>query len=228
MVGNERNTDPAGDAGVIPQTVPATRRIGAEGSETRARIVAATEQVLRDEGYAAASTRRVAIVAGLKPSLVHYYFPTTEDLLLAVFRRGAAVSDAMIEDALASPDPVRALWRFFADTSRTGLTMEFMALAIHREAIREEIVRHSHAMRERQAKLFETLLGEKLDAIGAPAGISVIMAGIGRALVMEGGLGISAGHAEAHAMVEAWLDRLLPDTSEAASILTSASNNAEH
>lgn len=186
------------------------RRVGAESSETRARIVAATEQVLREEGYAAASTRRVAIVAGLKPSLVHYYFPTTDDLLLAVFRRGAAVSDAMIEEALASPDPVRALWCFFADTSRTALTMEFMALAIHRDAIRAEIVEHSHAMRERQVELFESLLGKRLDAIGAPAGISVIMAGIGRALVMESALGVSAGHAEARAMVDAWLDRLLP------------------
>lgn len=193
--------------------IPSKRRVGGEGSETRARIVAATEQVLRDEGYAAASTRRVAAVAGLKPSLVHYYFPTTDDLLLAVFKRGAAVTDAMIDAALASPDPVRALWRFFADTSRTALTMEFMALAIHRDAIREEIVTHSHAMRARQAALFESLLGEKMAAIGAPSGLSVILAGIGRALVMEGGLGISAGHEEARIMVDTWLDRLLPPPS---------------
>ena len=36
-----------------------------------------------DEGYAAVSTRRVAAKAGLTPPLVHYYFPTTDDLLLA-------------------------------------------------------------------------------------------------------------------------------------------------
>jgi AcrR family transcriptional regulator len=190
------------------------RRVGAETSGTRARIVEATEQVIRDEGYAAASTRRVAQRAGLKPSLVHYYFPTTEDLLLAVFKRGAAVSDAMIERALASDDPVRALWRFFADTSRTALAMEFLALAIHRDGIREEIVRHSDAMRARQTELFERLLGERLGGIGAPAGLSVILAGIGRVLVMESGLGISAGHAEARAIVESWLDRLLPARSE--------------
>ena len=186
------------------------RRIGAESSETRARMVDAAEQVIRDEGYAAASTRRVAQVAGLKPSLVHYYFPTTDDLLFAVFKRGAAQSDAMIEQALASDDPVRALWRFFSDTSRTALTLEFMALAIHREKIRAEIARHSEEMRARQSQLFERLLGERLGAIGAPAGLSLVLAGIGRALVMENGLGVDAGHAEARALVEMWLDRLLP------------------
>ncbi|WP_407073285.1 TetR/AcrR family transcriptional regulator [Sphingomonas sp. LaA6.9] len=193
------------------------RRIGAESSETRARIVEAAEQVIRDEGYAAASTRRVAIHAGLKPSLVHYYFPTTDDLLLAVFRRGAEQSDAMIEQALASDDPVRALWRFFADTSRTALALEFMALANHRKAIRAEIARHSEAMRARQAELFEGLLGDRLaGAEGCgPAGLSLLLAGIGRALVMEGGLGVNAGHAEARAFVDEWLDRLLPPQAEA-------------
>ena len=199
------------------------RRIGAESSETRARIVDATEQVIRDEGYAAASTRRVAIHAGLKPSLVHYYFPTTDDLLLAVFRRGAEQSDAMIEQALASDDPVRALWRFFADTSRTALALEFMALANHRKAIRAEIARHSEAMRARQSELFEQVLGERLAGTDgcAPAGLSLLLAGIGRALVMEGGLGVDSGHVEAREFVERWLDRLLPPTVGAATSLDS-------
>lgn len=198
----------------ITRAMSDKRRVGAESSETRARIVEATEQVIREEGYAAASSRRVAQVAGLKPSLVHYYFPTTDDMLLAVFKRGAAQSDAMIEEALASDDPIRGLWRFFSDTSRTALTMEFMALALHRDGIRAEIARHSDAMRERQADLFRRLLGDRLTAIGQPEGLSVILAGIGRALVMENGLGIHAGHAETRAIVEAWLDRLLEPASQ--------------
>ena len=191
----------------------AKRRIGTESSETRALIIDAAEQVMRDEGYAAASTRRVATRAGLKPSLVHYYFPTTDDLFLAVFKRGAAQSDAMIERALSSDDPLRALWRFFADASRTTLAVEFMALANHRKIIGAEIARHSAAMRARQAALFERLIGERLaDFDGStPAGLSLVLAGIGRALVMEGELGIHAGHAEARAYVEAWLDRLLAE-----------------
>jgi AcrR family transcriptional regulator len=191
--------------------MPPKRRIGNESSETRALIVDTAEQVIREEGYAAASTRRVAIRAGLKPSLVHYYFPTTDDLFLAVFRRGAALSDAMIEQALSSDDPLRALWRFFADTSRTTLALEFVALANHRKVIGAEIARHSEAMRARQVAALEQLIGEKLAASGSgtPAGFSVVLAGIGRALVMEGEMGIRSGHVDAQAFVDAWLDRLL-------------------
>jgi AcrR family transcriptional regulator len=193
-----------------PQTTK--RRIGAESSETRAAIIEATEKVIREEGYAAASTRRVALRAGLKPSLVHYYFPTTDDLLLAVFERGAAQSDGMIEAALATDDPVRALWRFFSDNSRTALSVEYLALAIRRPAIREKIAAHSEAMRKEQIALFEQLLDERLSGPDGcpPAGLSVILAGIGRAIFMEGALGVSTGHSEAAAWVEAWLDRLLP------------------
>ena len=44
---------------------------------------------MRDEGYAAVTSRRVAEQAGLKPQLVHYYFRTMDDLFLEMFRRGA-------------------------------------------------------------------------------------------------------------------------------------------
>ena len=188
------------------------RRIGAESSETRALIIEATELVIREEVYAAASTRRVALRAGLKPSLVHYYFPTTDDLLLSVFERGAAQSDKMIEAAMATGDPVRALWRFFSDDSRTALSVEYLALAIRRPAIRAKVAAHGEAMRTQQIALFERLLGERLTGTDGcpPAGLSVILAGIGRALFMESALGVSSGHSEAAAWVERWLDRLLP------------------
>ena len=100
-------------------TATAKRRIGAESSETRALIIEATEAVIREEGYAAASTRRVALRAGLKPSLVHYYFPTTDDLLLAVFEQGAAQSDKMIEIAVASDGAGKAVEVITAN-ARTG------------------------------------------------------------------------------------------------------------
>jgi len=190
----------------------APRRVGAESSATRALILDAAEQLIRDEGYAAVSTRRVAAKAGLKPSLVHYYFTTTDDLLLAMSKRGAEDSDRMIEQALRSADPVRALWAFLTDPSRTAIAMEFLALANHRKAIRAHMAAHVAAMREREVEIFQSLLGERLagpDGV-APAGLSVVLAGIGRALVMEGGLGVTAGHAEARAFVDQWLDRLAP------------------
>ncbi len=190
----------------------APRRVGAENSATRALILDATEQLIREEGYAAISTRRVAAKAGLKPSLVHYYFTTTDDLLLAMSRRGAEQSDRMIEEALHSDDPIRALWRYLTDPSRIAIAMEFMALANHRDAIRTHMAEHCEAMRQREVEIITKLIGERLsgpDGV-APAGLSVVLAGIGRAMVMEGGLGVTAGHDEARAFVEQWLDKLAP------------------
>lgn len=190
----------------------APRRVGAETSATRALIVEATNQLIRDEGYAAVSTRRVAARAGLKPSLVHYYFPTTDDLFVEVSRQGAAESDRMIEAALTAEDPVRALWQFFVDTSRTAMALEFMALANHRPAVRDYMAQHSEAMRARQTEIFGRILGERIDRLEGfdAAGLSVVLAGIGRAIVMEEGLGVSTGHAEAMRIVETWLERLAP------------------
>lgn len=196
---------------VLWEAMTTKRRIGAESSDTRALIVKAAEQVILEEGYAAASTRRVAARAGLKPPLVHYYFPTTDDLLLAVFRRGAAQSDEMVNQALTSDDPVRALWHFFSDTSRTGLALEFMALANHRKAIRAEIAIHSEKMRKQQAELLYRIFGKRLmGPDGCPsAGLSLLLAGIGRALVMESALGVTSGHEEARAFVDRLLDKAL-------------------
>jgi len=194
----------------------AVRRIGAETSATRALIVQAAEGLIRDEGYAAVSTRRVAARAGLKPSLVHYYFPTTDDLLIELSRRGAEESDRMIEDALASDDPLQALWGFFIDTSRTAMALEFMAMANHRDALRAHMAQHSEAMRQRQVEILKHVLGDRLlDPDGCPpAGFSVVLAGIGRAIVMEENLGVKAGHEEAVAFVRDWLDRLSAEARE--------------
>ena len=192
-----------------------TRRVGTEGSATRALILDTAEAVICEEGYAAASTRRVAARAGLKPSLVHYYFPTTDDLLLAVNAKGAEASVRAMEQALAENDPVRALWLMHTDSSRNALAYEFIALSNHRKNLRAVIAEHSERMRERQVEVLGRLFGDRLAALGlTPAGLSVLLAGIGRVFVTEGALGITGGHADARAFVEAWLDRLglaLPD-----------------
>jgi AcrR family transcriptional regulator len=146
----------------------------------------------------------------LKPSLVHYYFPTTEDLLLAMSRKGQAESDEWLDRALAAPEPLQALWQLITSFSRNALALETMALANHRASIRVEIQHHSEQMRLRQAAAIERVLHERLalDPVLTAPGLSLILAGIGRALVMEGGLGITMGHDDARLWVEHWLAQL--------------------
>ena len=77
-------------------TAPSSRRIGSADSKTRAQLLDAAERLLREEGYAAVTSRRVAAKAGLKPQLVHYYFRTMDDLFVEVFRRRAEENMARV------------------------------------------------------------------------------------------------------------------------------------
>jgi TetR/AcrR family transcriptional regulator, regulator of autoinduction and epiphytic fitness len=188
--------------------VKSVRRIGTEHSATRTALLDATEHLMRVEGYAAVSTRRVAKQVGLTAGLVHYYFPVTDDLLVAVYRRAVERTLERFTQAISSDNPVRALWTLNTDPACTALAMEFMALANHRKVIRTEIVRSAESYRKMQAAALSNLYQEKGLNACPPFGLAVLMAGISSVLVMEEALGISSGHAEARDFIETWLRRL--------------------
>lgn len=176
-----------------------------KGSAKRALLLDTAEKLIVEEGYAAVSTRRVALEAGLKPPLVHYYFPTTEDLLLAVYQRAAERSHQRTLDALAGAQPLEAFWTLSKDSAHTGLGTEFYALANHRKEIRSEIVRTGDAVRAAEAEALAKALGPDLDRdVCDPMGLLVLLTGISRILVMEESVGVTAGHAEARALID-WL-----------------------
>ena len=60
------------------------RKIGGESSLTRTALLDAAEKLMRKEGYAAVTSRKLASVAKLTPQLVHYYFRTMDELYLAL------------------------------------------------------------------------------------------------------------------------------------------------
>src|SRR5215470_4446736 len=94
---------------------PAPRRARAASAEKRARLLDATEEIILREGYAAVSSRSVAARVGIQAPLVHYYFPTLDDLFVAVLRRRAEKNVERMEAALASAEPLRAWWDLASD-----------------------------------------------------------------------------------------------------------------
>ena len=147
------------------------RRIAGPQAKNRAVLLDAAERLLLTEGYAAVTSRRVAAEAGLKPQLVHYYFATMDDLYLAVFRRRAEEGLVRQAAALASDDPLRALWEFSLDDAGTALTYEFVALANHRKEIRSEIARYAERFRTMQvAALVDILESAGVDTSAFPPG----------------------------------------------------------
>jgi AcrR family transcriptional regulator len=178
-------------------------------SATRNLLLDATIYIMVEEGYAAATSRRVAARAGVKPALVHYYFPTMDDLYLAVFRKGAEVNLDRQRAALATAEPLRALWNDASNTRGNRLLLEFMALANHRERIQAEVAEWAQRWRVAQIEALEAVLrargGEACDL--DPAAVAVLMSCAGRMLVLENALGIDTGHEQARALIERCLKR---------------------
>jgi AcrR family transcriptional regulator len=189
--------------------VTASARPKARDSTTRELLIAATSQIMVEEGYAAATSRRVAAQAGVKPALVHYYFPTMDELYLAVFRIGATIYLDRQQKALASDRPLHAFWDTLTAPKDTRLLLEFMGLANHRKEIRAEIAAWSERWREQQITALNFIVREHdLDTADfPPAALAVIIAAIGRTLILEQGLGTAGGHDEAVALVHRFLDK---------------------
>jgi AcrR family transcriptional regulator len=128
--------------------------------EKRIRLLDATEEIMLREGYAAVSSRRVAAAVGINAPLVHYYFPTLDDLFVAVLRRRAGRNVLRMAEALASPEPLRTWWELASDSRGTALFVELMAAANHRPALRAEVGEVARQVREMQMEKLSTLLDE--------------------------------------------------------------------
>jgi AcrR family transcriptional regulator len=164
-----------------------------------------------EEGYAAVTSRRVAAGAGLKPQLVHYYFRTMDDLFLALFRRRAEQGVERLRRALATAQPLWALWDLSRDPRGTAVTMEFAVLANHRKEIRAEVAASAEAFRAELcagiASVFERSGYQEEDC--SPMILAVLMTSVSQVLGIEHvALGMSTGHAEIVGFVERLLTRL--------------------
>lgn len=194
-----------------------TRRMGPENSATRAALLDATEAVMREEGYAAVTSRRVAERAGLKQQLVYYYFLTMDDLLQATFRRKTERALARLEGVLASDTPLHSLWRFLSDPADAVLSMEFTALSNHNVLIRAEMTEYSERIRRLQTEAVGRVLRDQaVIADGwSPSVVTFIIHCVSQILAWEGSFGMSEAHAPTKACIEDLMARLEPASTQA-------------
>ena len=190
------------------------RRVGAETSETRAILLDRAEEVMLDEGYAAVTYRHLASSAGVTAPLVQYYFPTADDLFVALLRRRSERNLEKLKAALADhPDtPLRVIWKFSADETSAALMMEFMALGNHRKSIRREIAEVNARQRSVQLDALARTHGNR-DLVGdqtPDAATIFLLSGIPKTMLMESDLGVSTGHAETLELVKRYLDWIEP------------------
>lgn len=186
------------------------RRIGTEGSETRAALLAAAEQLMRAEGYSAVTSRGLARFAGLKPQLVHYYFRTMDELFEAMFRKGAEQYLAALKEISAGDDALLAMWRISCNADVAVMTVEYLALANHRPGIRKLMSHYSHEYAQIQLGIVEQALDDAgLDkAQWPPAAIVAIMENFPKLIAILDEFEIDGGGGEARAFITRLLEKV--------------------
>src|SRR3954469_15356708 len=95
--------------------------------EKRTRLLDVTEEIMLAEGYAGVTSRNVGAHAGMGAPLVHYYFPTIDDLFVEVLRRRAGRNVARMAEALDAEEPLRTWWDVVSDSRGTALFTELLA-----------------------------------------------------------------------------------------------------
>jgi AcrR family transcriptional regulator len=111
-------------------TKKATRRTQAQRRlETQAAILAASLDVLIEQGYAAFSASKVAARAGVSRGAQEHYYPTKTKLIAAATRHAmdeaVAHAKSLAETAARSPDPVA---KFLLDSEHFFFNPLFRAL----------------------------------------------------------------------------------------------------
>ncbi len=167
-----------------------------------------------DEGYAAVTYRVLAAKAGVTAGLVQYYFPTLDDLFVAMLRRRTdRTHDRLIETLrLHADEPLRAVWEFNRDDTTAALMMEFLALANHRKSIRAEVARVTNRFRKAQLEALKAKWPEydPLNQELTPAICIFLLQAIPKMILLENAIGVPTSHTQVLKLVNRHIDRIEP------------------
>ena len=192
--------------------VKPARRMGPAGSENWNAMLDGAERILRDEGHAALTSRRVADEIGVKQRLIYYYFATMDELIVQTFRQLSERELLRLREATASSRPLREIWAICMHSTDARLIAEFMALANRIAPLAEEVVHFVEESRALQVKALGAALQRSGAKLEVPlAGLALFATSTALTLTRESQLGIAAGHAEALDLIERLLGRLEPD-----------------
>lgn len=181
-----------------------SRRKGPENSEVRTQLLNAAAELIAKEGWSAVTAGRVAEKIGLSRYIVHYYFGTTEDLLVALIKREGEWRRQSIIGVLGSGEPLRVIWELMNDTSTTE--KELTAVALRKKKV-QIVVRHYieefHKLARQALERF--LEARQIKPAIPPAVSAALMISVSQTLAVESALGASEGHPETKGFIEDWL-----------------------
>ncbi len=186
------------------------RHSDTDGPDARTALLDAVERLMLREGYAAVTSRRVAAEAGVNAGLVYYYFGPMDNLFVEVFRRSAARMLGRQAEALASDQPLWALWDLIRDQTNTALNLEFLVLGNHRKIVMDEMKDFSEKFRHLQFDgISKALAKYSVDTqLWPPEAVMLFMDAVSRFMGEERAYGLNLGHAQAMSVVERIIGQL--------------------
>jgi AcrR family transcriptional regulator len=175
-------------------------------------LLDAAERLLLGEGYAAVTTRRVAAEAGVNHGLVHYYFGSVENQRVRVLERFTTRLTDRQRALYANPEvPFLEKWRQAMrylvgdDVEYEKIWLELQALAWNNPELRERVTRVNEEWRSVLRDAFAE--PHKRYGIDMPldALVSLVLT-FNVGIMLERAQGISTGHRELLAWIDAWLE----------------------
>ena len=189
-----------------------TRRMGSIDSEMGVAMLDATEAILRDEGYAALTSRRVAEYLGVKQRLLYYYFHTMDDLVHESFRRLSIRELERLKQAFSSDRPLHEIWDVCIHTSDARLISEYMALANRNEGIRNEVIAFIEQSRKMQITALKKVMAKNgvTDSLPQAEVLAFLGTSVALALTREAALGVKKSHQAVKKTIDKFFETLEP------------------
>jgi AcrR family transcriptional regulator len=173
------------------------RRLGSPGSPVWHSMLDSAEDILREEGYGALTSRRVAERLGVKQRLVYYYFRTMDDLIAESFRRLATRELERLTKALSATFPLREIWDVSVHTHDARMIAEFMALANRSDSLRKEVVNYIEESRKMQvAALHKAMPEAEAEGYLSPVALAIFATSAALTLHRESMIGTKMGHSQ--------------------------------
>lgn len=186
------------------------RRIGREDSETRATLLRAALELMRAEGYAAVTSRRLAACAELKPQLVHYYFRDMVELFEEVFKLEAEKYLAVLSQIDQGEDSIARLWDLCCRREVAVQTIEFLALGNRLPSLKALMASYNAKYNAIQSRIIEKAMREKgIDiAEWSPQAVAMIFENLPRILAIGDVVGEQPSYDETRLLMSKLIDRL--------------------
>lgn len=195
---------------------------------TRAAILDATEALMREEGYAAVTSRRIAERAGLKSQLVHYHFGTMDELFQEAFRRNERLYFERAMQLLRAKNPLRLMWKEQKSTEGMDIVAEYVAAANHRKVLQGELVQSWARFRMLNTTAVAKYFADNEIDPGrfSPEVIAFLITAVSNALIAESQLGFTQHHREIIGFMEQVIDSLNPRSERKATMRGGIKRNA--